>query len=308
MTSAPCRSPQPTSLARTALAPTPSSFSQRANSKSQRGLQVSLAQSRQLRLQGSPAKILRSAINDRISGRLTIREPQDPSIGWRVYFSNGQLHFADSIMGQQERLSYVLQHHSFHSDNSQSLSRVKSIYTVLHQLWSSRDLSLQDLQGLLAYSSQEALIQILSISKTQLQFEPNVGLDPLLLSIPFESLVMPIEDKIKQWQLMRSDLCSAFQRPYIKNWDKYVQFMSDFRGPCPYLMKLMWILKENYCLYELATQVDVETQELAVALHSLIKCGAVGVRPHHVVQHPVRPLVACIHAQYNDSAFLRSER
>ena len=53
-------------------------------------------------------------------------------------------------------------------------------------------------------------------------------------------------------------------------------------------------LGENYTLYSLAYRLNIDAQELAVALHPLVKAGALGVRPFKKIITQKPKLIASI--------------
>ncbi len=53
----------------------------------------------------SPASVLQKVVAKKITGRLTIWDPNIASIYWRVYVGEGEVHFATSMTEQTERLS-----------------------------------------------------------------------------------------------------------------------------------------------------------------------------------------------------------
>ncbi len=244
-------------------------------------------------LRGSPAKTLYQLLGEGRSGRLTIGDPGDPSIGWRVYFGGGQIHFAESTMGHPERLPYLLGLLAPQLKSSQPQSGT-SCYPSLCQLWQSQQLTLDQLRNLLTEITQEALIQLLAIPETWLRFDPNVRLDPILIATSFWDLILPIEERIGQWELIRSEMSSPFQRPFIRNWETFTRFVGYVTDKCQHLQQLMAALGKGLCLYQLANHLETNTKDLAVAIHALIKCGAVGVHPYQAYQYPLSPIISCV--------------
>ena len=57
-----------------------------------------------------PSKMLTNLVNEKFTGKVTIANPQDDSVEWRIFMGNGKIHFATSTMGKKERLTYLLGH------------------------------------------------------------------------------------------------------------------------------------------------------------------------------------------------------
>ena len=51
----------------------------------------------------SAAKAVQEIVTRKLSGRITIGDPLDNSIFWRVYVGNGQVHFATSVVGRKRK-------------------------------------------------------------------------------------------------------------------------------------------------------------------------------------------------------------
>ncbi|NCJ05502.1 response regulator [Synechococcales cyanobacterium C] len=244
-------------------------------------------------LQGVPIVALQHYIRQQQSGRLSCLDPKDHSVGWRVYFSGGQIHFAESIMGQADRLSYLLQDVLPNLDLSPVQANTTA-YDLLYQQLEARRLSWSDLRHLVARITQEALIQLLAVPKANLLFEPSVNLDPLLCSSSFWSLVLPIEALIQQWTAIRPEVSSPFRRPFIQDWDQFVHQGRYLLGDVWGMQPLTDALNQNHCLYQLACQLHLNAQDLAAMLHPLVKSGALGMEPYQTCPLPRRPTVICI--------------
>lgn len=228
------------------------------------------------------------------AGRVTLHDPQDRTVGWRIYFSDRQVHFAESLGGQQERLSYLLQRYVPQCELTLP-SYDFSDYEFLCQLWRSQQLTLNQCRDFLTLVTQEALIQLLAVPNPHVEFEDQMQLDPILLSVPLWKLTWPVEGRIDQWSLIYPELQSAFQRPCIQDWDKLVHMLRDMKGAYCRLSHLTVALKKNLCLYELASRFKMDVRDLAISIHPLVKCGAVGINPYHNMQVE-QPRIACIDA------------
>ncbi|WP_299404951.1 response regulator [Acaryochloris sp. IP29b_bin.148] len=242
----------------------------------------------------SPAKVLQKVISEQRSGRITITDARDPSISWRVYLGGGQMHFAESTMGHAERLPYIFRKHLPDFQLVESLPHNTSEYALLCQYWQSQNLSLNFFRKLLAVLTQEALMQFLALPQGYLDFEPNVGLDPLLLSAPFRQLVLPVRDQINQWSQLQSVIASPFQRPRLEDPDQFLKLAWQEGSSGRHLQNMTNLLEQNLCFYELATQADMDVLALVSAFAPIVQSGAVSLHPYQIIEETVRPVVACV--------------
>lgn len=241
----------------------------------------------------SPAKALQEIVNKQLSGRLTISDSNDNSIFWRVYVGNGQVHFASSTIGQKERITYLLRRYYPELEHLQ-LKKGQSDYQFLCSYWQSGQLSLQQVRKLIFTVTQEALVQLLALPQAVLQFERTVGLDPLLLSIPFKQTVLPVRKFISQWAQMRPSIASPFQRPLLTDLEKFAQILALKADKPQWIQLFSDALKQNYCIYEVAYRLNMDALELVTILQPLIQGGAVTINPYCAPQNDTRPVIACI--------------
>lgn len=243
---------------------------------------------------GSPTKALQNIVNKKLSGRLTVRDPHDHSVFWRVYFGNGNVHFANSVMGHKERLAYHLSC-SYPTLEQFSSEPVKSDYQVICDYWKAGQLSLQQTRELLFKLTQEALVQLINLPQAELQFEKTVGLDPILLSVSLKQTLLPMRSFIGQWGKLRPEIGSPFQRPFIKDLEQLPKLIWHNVKDIQFIKSLVKVLNKNLCIYEAASQLQTDALALATLLQPLVREGAIGVNPYEPPQHkPYRPLVACI--------------
>lgn len=241
----------------------------------------------------SPAKTLRQALAEKRSGLITVTDPNDLSVGWRVYFGRGQIYFAESISGQWERLSYLLSGQIPQAEINRRY-QFPSDYTFLNQAQEVASLAPQHLQELWPALTQEALTQFLAIPQGPLLLEPSNDLDPLLLGISHHKRVIPMRAQISQWVLMRPDLSSPFQRPVIHNWELYDYYVDYFNKQQQQLEVLKYLQTQQLCFYQLACHFGMQMETVVTVLYPLIKAGALRVVPYRHRQQLVTPLVACI--------------
>ena len=255
-------------------------------------------------LKASPAKILKKALIEQKSGRITVYDPNEPSTGWRVYTGEGQIHFAESTVGQQDRLSYLVQRYAPHMPLIAPGQPI-SVYLRLYRSWQTARLSLNQLRKLLTLITQEALIHFLAIPQATFGFEPNVGLDPLLLSLSLREVIAPIRARISWWGMVRPHLNSPLQRPFLHDRDKFFQFLWKATEQHQQLQDLGAYLEQQLCLYQLSSHLNLHVQELANALQPLIHAGAIGTVPYLQSETVQRPLVACLNVPPTHQRYIR---
>lgn len=242
----------------------------------------------------SPTKALQQIVNKQLSGRLTVRDPQDHSVYWRVYFGKGKVHFASSVMGQLERLQY---HLSRLHPQLEPFSRegFKSDYQVICHYWKTKEISLQEARKLLFTLTQEALVQLVNLPQAELQFEKLVGLDPILLSVPLKQTILPMRGFIGKWGKLRPEIASPFQRLFVKNLEPIPKLLWQNVKDIEFIKALVKVLQQKPCLYEAAHQLKTDTLSLATLLQPLVREGAVGVNPYKQAENPKNgPIIACI--------------
>ena len=261
-------------------------------------------QPQQTSFQGCPAQVLQAAITEQRSGRLTVTDPQDPSVGWRVYFGKGQLHFAESTAGQQERFEYLI-NHRFPNLKLSLKRQFDSDYQRVCHHWRHDRLPLDFIRELLLTLTQEALCHLLAIPQAELQFESKVGLDPLLVSVPLRQLLLPVRPNIKQWAQIRADISSPFQRPQIRDRDQYLQMVWQAMDQCQQLQNLSRVLVDDPCLYQVADRLQLDVMNLANVLRPLVTAGVVEFTPYQVLERPNLPVIACVDDSKTIQQFVR---
>lgn len=243
----------------------------------------------------SPVQILQNIVSKKITGKLTISDPNDESIFWRVYVGNGQINFATSAMGQQERLEYFLQWYYPELEfNSRESREFKSDYQQICQYWQSGKLFVQQVRKLLFWLTQDALIQLLALPKGIVQFEKTVGLDPILLSVSLKELVLPMRGVIGQWQKLQPEIRSPFQRVVIKNLKEIPKLLWEKVKDLEFLKALCQVLSHHPSLYEAAKNLKTDILGLAALLQPLVRAGAIEIHPYYSPKSQEKPIIACI--------------
>ena len=249
--------------------------------------------------QAVPAALLNTLVEKQMSGKVTIQNPFDEFVNWQVYFGNGRIHFANSANGSVERLNYLLGN----ALNQRKITlppQIQDDYQYLCELWKKDIFSFQQTRSILTQSSQEALVQILSLPKSHYTFNPEASLDQLFLNLELSKVTTPIKHKIRYWWELRSDINSPFQRPLVENWDKLHEVLAKTQ-----LYGQHWIkrfhrcLEELNCLYGIASRTELSTLQLALLLRPLIRTGEIKMLPYQEIQTDHRPLIVSVEHRSN---------
>ncbi|MGB7417285.1 MAG: DUF4388 domain-containing protein, partial [Thermosynechococcaceae cyanobacterium] len=166
----------------------------------------------------SPAKALTHLLSQHSSGCAIFHDPKHAALSWRVYFGNGQIHFAESSLGEKERLAYLLRRYVPQCKVPENASMTG--YACLSGLLESKQLTPQQFRDLWVCITQEALSHLFAIPQVEVHFDPQGNVDPLILAVPLWKVISPVEPRVQQWSLMYPEIGSAFERPFIKDWDK----------------------------------------------------------------------------------------
>jgi twitching motility two-component system response regulator PilG len=231
-------------------------------------------------------KALNRITQQKLSGKLIVRDTVDSSITWEAYFGNGDLHFATSNLGQKERLMYLISRGRAEV-NPNEVTIDRSDYQFICDRWQSGRFSLQQARQLALNITQEAFIQMMAIDNARMQFVPNVRLERLIVSTSLPKIIAPVEEKIWQWQKIRPQINSPFIRLQLHDVDSlyrllWPQFQST-KAIEPYQVALT----QNLCLYSIAAQLNIDILELSYLLLSLIHDRSVRVSGYgQPVEHP----------------------
>ncbi len=241
----------------------------------------------------SPAKVLKKVTDEKRSGQITIEDPSDSSIVWRVYFGGGQVHFAQCLKGQAERLKYLMDQ-KFPQMEFTDLGTMRSDYDWICDRWKSHRVPLNIIRQIIATITQEALIHILAMPQAKIDFSSSVGLDPLLLSVPFRQLLVPLRDKINQWMSLQNSVPSPLCRFTVKNPSILDQWVLEAPSETIAADILVQQLAQGWCLYAIANRLGVEAAEVALLLEPLVVNDVIQRIPFETVEEKVRPLIACV--------------
>lgn len=241
---------------------------------------------------GVQSKQLLQLLGNAITGRFTVHAAGTDIVPWRIYVSNGQVHYASSVMGQRERLTYFLK--QLAAPNLASLAEppFTSDYAVVCQAWQSGQLDFRDLRNLIFAMSQDALVHILKVPEVEITFEKGLALDPILMSAPVRDLLMPVKAEIQQWAKLHVAKLSPFHRISIQDSMALQAMITERSLIAPHYHSLPELLIPQYCLYEIAALLSVSVLELCLFLQRPLQAGVIEVLPYRQAQS--RPIIACI--------------
>ncbi|BAW95323.1 two-component response regulator [[Synechococcus] sp. NIES-970] len=240
-----------------------------------------------------PGKALQTLIERRVSGTVSVYDPVDDSVFWQLYLGGGKLHFATSGMGKPERLDYLLGQ-LFPSTQFPISDTLSRDYDYICQIWKMGKFSLQQVRQVLFFITQEAVSQFLALPRAAVKFERTLGLDPLLLSLSLRQIVRPLQDTIRSWVQLRSDISSPFQRLYLGDFDQITSQSWLHMQNYELVANMLESLNQKMTLYELSRSMGKTTTELGGILQPFIQAGGIQVLPYEAIASPPKPLIACI--------------
>lgn len=242
-------------------------------------------------------KILQSLIAGEGSGKLIVHSKANPDIHWRIYLGNGRIHYAGSDQGQSERLNYLFRRH-ISGKNIHLNQAIANDYQYLCEVWDSQEFSFQEIRSILARLTQEALIQILSLSQPVCRFEETVGLDRLLLYLDLKQLMQPAAQEIKHWLKVRSVIDSPFQRAIASNVNAILPGLCKLEHITSDLLnryeKLPGLVEKQMCVYEIAESLNTTSLNVAIILKTLAGQGIITMGPYEPEEEDNRPVIACV--------------
>jgi len=244
--------------------------------------------------QAIPAKLLHSLVSKQVSGKLTIQNPFDEFVHWQVYLGNGRIHLANSANGARERMVYLIGK-TLEKRGIALPQTINDDYAYLCELWKKDIFSFQQIRSILTQTTQEALVQILSLPKTAYTFSRDDELSDLFLNLELDKTIIPIKHKIRYWWELRSYINSPFQRPLVENWDSlHSKLLKDNLHGQHWIKRFHHCLENLNCLYEIASSLEISTLELALILQPLVQTGEIKMLSYQEIQTDQRPLVAYV--------------
>ena len=237
----------------------------------------------------NPLKVLKAKSKASWSGCIEIEEPQDASIGWNVYLLEGKIQYINSSTGQQERLNYLWQRFKLGSQCPRLDKQEASEYVRVCESLTSKNLSDIEVKKTLFRFSREGFINVSSINRAKIKFNPAKRIKNPVISFSLEQLGAKLHEQIKGWIEIRTYLSSTFCRLYVdreqalkfyKFWKP--QYASPEMEPIANNHKLssfvsLFVAKNS--LYQIATKANVDTYFLAKLLQQCIDESLIDLYP-----------------------------
>jgi len=226
----------------------------------------------------SPLRVLLAGSQQQLTGCLTLSAPGSDAHAWQVYWGEGKIHYVTSSTGQQERLPYLWQQYC-PTLSPLPLAFGASEYQLLCEAWQQGQLAFSQLRQLLLVFSQEALVHLLALPQVEFQFEAQGKLEPLLIAVPLDQALAPLESQIQEWQRLQPEIGSPFHCPWIKD-AQQLDFLLQQPEISPAQRQLLsHVLQQRQSLYAGAAWLKLNALEWATLLHSWIQSGAVDMAP-----------------------------
>jgi twitching motility two-component system response regulator PilG len=224
-----------------------------------------------------PLRTLQEAVRTGFSGQVLVSDPQDKSVTWRIYASGSNIHFANSVAGQQERTIYLLQ--QYHPDlELLAWPTDQSDYQYVCRYWQSNRLNFQQIRHLLSLLTVEALVHVAAIPEAQTSLQAGVGLEPMLLSLALKDTVLSVRSQIQTWSRLRTAVQSPFQRPTVDDLALFYQTLLHQKDETQ-IKALDQAFSRNITLYEAAREVGLDVLAIAQLLAPLTQNGVVSLKP-----------------------------
>ncbi len=245
-------------------------------------------------VQEVPYNFLQKLVQHQVSGKLIVQNPFDEYVNWQIYLGNGKIHVANSRVGSSERLAYLLGQY-LKDRNIQLPTDLIDDYEFICRLRKQEIFSFQETRTILTQCTQEALVQILSLPKSNCYLDSKSRLEQLFLNLDFEQIAALIKPKIRYWWQLRSEINSPFQRPLVEDWQKlHFVLAKTTWNEKNQLQKLNQSLKNLNSLYKIGNLTKISTLQLALLLHPLIKSGDIMMLSYQEIQEDYRPSIAYI--------------
>ncbi len=260
-------------------------------------------QSESLHLEATTSVVqaLKEITNKQLSGQLIIRSFNDPSNGWRVYVGRGKVHYATSLVANQQRMDYLL---SQWFPNLKVASSIDSNneYNFLSSCWHSGQISFHQLRDLMYRLTQEALIHCLAFPPAQLEFQSHMGLDPIIVSASVKEIASPIRPQVLEWKKLAQGIASPLQQVGIEHPNQFYNAIASTiskEGSSKLSKDLTSLIKpltQFPNLYQLAKQVNLDPLSLAQQLQPYLNQKQLQVQPYQSSDTPQgeAPVIACI--------------
>lgn len=260
-----------------------------------------------------PLSALTALVNQDSSGRVVFQAPGNPSLGWRVHFSNGQIHYATALQDQHQRLSYLL---PYLLPTLQLPVETQgwpgSDYKFLCQCWQSQQLTTQQIRRAMVILTQEALTYLFAMPTALMTVESTIGLDPILISVALDPLVESIRGSVQEWQAATAGVVLPTQAFQVHDLQRLIHHLRwEEASPEQEQLApavLAQLTTAPLCFYTAAQLLGMNLLALMAKMQPLIELGVVSLvqpsSPEAVLDQ--RPLIACIDDSKTMRAIIRS--
>jgi len=223
-----------------------------------------------------PTKVIKHITDRGISGCVTFEDPQDSGVSWQMYVGGSQLNYATSTKGKAERLKCLLR------KNYQGLAELEFAeeeleYQTICKWWHNKGLPMSSLRRMLAQISLEALVQIMALPQTTVNFNKSSKIEPILIGSPLDKIPPSVWTVVSQWKQWRQqNLPSPFTRLYLSDenlnnfselWQQLKKVAKVKSGPLfdtENVPAIMGTLQQRQSLYQVADTLEVPPQIMAL--------------------------------------------
>ena len=240
----------------------------------------------------SPGKVLKRIIDNNISGRLVFQDVEGSGDFWEVFVGQGKLHFASVTQSNPERLNYYL--HTDSQDCEWPDIQTLNTYDLICHSWRSGSLPFQKVRQLMLEVTQDALTHILAIPQAKIQFEKELGLDPILLDVPIQEAVSSRKADIFRWRNLRPTIVSPLQCFTSVNLAQLIVVLNDRIQKLPDVEKLEALFADSPNFYRVADFLGLEVLELADLIEPLVLKGAIRLGERQEAANRPQLTIACI--------------
>lgn len=266
-------------------------------------------------IRSSPLEYLQTLSNHNTLASLAsivVHDPKDSSVSWILHVESNQLCYASSSTQSPDRLFCLLRECrpdlvDKYRQNSSELQWRKGFdeYSYLCDLLGKGEMLLTEFTEVLSSLTQEALINILSIKNTQIEFRHSFPLEgPIFWSKPLPELLHQVRNSVITWQCLRPYFSSPFTRLYLSpsNIDFFFNFWqrnqydsSPHALAAPDQMAdFVSLLNEQIPLYQAALRLRSNPVVLAQWLLPFMRAGVLTTLAYNKSKNPEQPLVVCV--------------
>ncbi len=229
-----------------------------------------------------PTKVIKHITDRGISGCVTFNDPQDSGVSWQMYVGGSQLNYATSTKGKAERLKCLLRKN--YKDLAElEFSDEELEYQTICKWWHNKGLPMSSLRRLLAQISLEALVQIMALPQTTVNFNKSSKVEPILIGNPLDKIPPSVWTVVSQWKQWRQqNFPSPFTRLYLSDenlnyfselWQQLKKVAKVKSGPlfdAENLPAIMGTLQQRQSLYHVADTLQVPPQLMALWLQPFL--------------------------------------